>query len=169
MPLNLSERWLHDRIRDQEVALWPALILHYDVTSGDLWVYFWQVLSCKHGNVRIINNLPRPIWDSLPVHRVTPLELNDYRQSHVFRFPCCLCARTDGIYREAVVYLAAAGRYKGEWLASCATDSCSYLCTSFAEYLTAESKLNRISQYFSNVSSPERTWRLEAFHCEVCH
>lgn len=129
MSVCLSEQWLHDCIREQEVTFWPALVLHYNVSSGDLQVYFWYAdfLVCyKLHN----NNAPRPVWDSLPIQRVAPIELPVYC-AHIFWFSCCLCTHIDGVYREAAVNIAGYKKYKGEWLASCATGMCSYLCKSF--------------------------------------
>jgi hypothetical protein len=64
--------------------------------------------------------------------RVPPGELLRYRETHDYRGPGCLCPlleplRKNAEYKEASIYLAIDGQYKGEYIAECAEDRCGYL------------------------------------------
>jgi hypothetical protein len=61
--------------------------------------------------------------------RVTPSDLTAYRISHDFTGPCCLCAHDTAMpqYVESAIYMAFDGPFFGEYVASCATNKCSYL------------------------------------------
>ena len=64
--------------------------------------------------------------------RVPPGELRHYRETHDYLAPGCLCPlleplRKKAVYKEASIYVAIGGRYKGEYIAECAEDRCGYL------------------------------------------
>lgn len=74
----------------------------------------------------------RPVKEGV---RVTPEELRQYRDTHQYLGPGCLCPLLEPIseervFREAAIYLSALGRYKGEWVAECAMSRCGYLGSS---------------------------------------
>jgi hypothetical protein len=62
--------------------------------------------------------------------RVFPSDLLEYRRTHEFRGPCCLCASLDSsdasVYTEASIFVAIVGPYTGRYVAACATDQCRY-------------------------------------------
>lgn len=63
--------------------------------------------------------------------RVEPSSLEDYRRTHEFLGPCCLCplfepeGRT--IFTEASLCIAPSGQFCGEYVAQCAKGACGYL------------------------------------------
>jgi hypothetical protein len=61
--------------------------------------------------------------------RVTPTGLQEFRKSHEFRAPCCLCAcqAIGGGYTESAVYIAEEGPNFGKYVAGCASRQCGYL------------------------------------------
>lgn len=63
---------------------------------------------------------------------MAPEKLIDFRTSHEFKAPSCLCAsNAAGIdYTESDIYVAVEGEFWGEYVASCATDRCGYLSKS---------------------------------------
>jgi hypothetical protein len=69
----------------------------------------------------------RPVTEA--GERVTPSDLTAYRISHDFIGPCCLCAHDADMpqYVESSIYMAFDGPFFGEYVASCATNRCSYL------------------------------------------
>jgi hypothetical protein len=61
--------------------------------------------------------------------RVTPCSLLEYRQSHQFQTPSCLCALLglDTVsYTESAIFLAKSGPTTGQYVAACATGQCRY-------------------------------------------
>ena len=61
-----------------------------------------------------------------------PNELRPYHETHEYLGPGCLCPlleqlRKKAEYKEASIYLAIDGQYKGEYVAECAEDRCGYL------------------------------------------
>ncbi|KAJ7676898.1 hypothetical protein DFH06DRAFT_1428792 [Mycena polygramma] len=67
-----------------------------------------------------------PVSDSV---RVTPSDLSDYRRTHQFRFPCCLCSVHEmdpNHFTEAVVFMVTSGPLSGEFVAACARGVCRY-------------------------------------------
>jgi hypothetical protein len=70
---------------------------------------------------------------------VPPSDLANYRVSHEFRAPSCLCISLSenaaGVqYAESAFYLAVTGEYWGEYVAGCPTGSCAYLSKSMNLY-----------------------------------
>lgn len=61
--------------------------------------------------------------------RVTPSDLEDYRITHKFKAPSCLCGckANNASYTESAIYIDRDGPYPGEYVAGCASDSCDYL------------------------------------------
>ena len=58
--------------------------------------------------------------------------LHNYRKTHQFLGPCCLCSlltplREDSHFTEAAIYVPVFGRYAGEYVAECARSHCGYL------------------------------------------
>jgi len=58
-----------------------------------------------------------------------PEGLSNYRASHHFRNPCCLCAALsdNDVYTEAAIFRAFEGEFIGEFMAGCAEGTCGYL------------------------------------------
>lgn len=68
----------------------------------------------------------RPIADT--GERVPPSDLSNYRVTHEFQGPYCLCA-CDAIgtdYTESMICVIVGGQFSGEYVASCATETCGY-------------------------------------------
>jgi len=87
-------------------------ILQYDSESNDLRTWFWPM--DEQGS------------------RVDTEALLDYRISHKFRGPSCLCAsyeyiRVNTPYTESAIYMSTHGSYSGEYLIACAAGRCGYL------------------------------------------
>src|SRR5277367_2089972 len=61
--------------------------------------------------------------------RVPPSDFPEYRRTHNFRAPCCLCGHIaqDGEYSEAALYIARDPEFLGEYVAGCSTQTCGYL------------------------------------------
>ncbi|KAF8337779.1 hypothetical protein F5887DRAFT_917812 [Amanita rubescens] len=87
---------------------------------------------------------PRPLpFSTIPTYRQKLLPINDgarvppdglrqYRQTHEYLGPGCLCPLLERFskkapYKEAAIYLAIDGPYKGEYVAECAKHQCGYL------------------------------------------
>ncbi|KAF8313930.1 hypothetical protein F5887DRAFT_929910 [Amanita rubescens] len=87
---------------------------------------------------------PRPLpFSTIPTYRQKLLPINDgarvppdrlcqYRQTHEYLGPGCLCPLLErfskkSLYKEAAIYLALDGPYKGEYVAECAKHQCGYL------------------------------------------
>jgi hypothetical protein len=71
--------------------------------------------------------LYRPV--DIDGEKIPPSDLETYRKTHEFRYPCCLCAdeRGRGAYTEAAVYSWwDRGADKAEWLTRCASNTCGY-------------------------------------------
>jgi hypothetical protein len=61
--------------------------------------------------------------------RVSPSNLLEYRRTHDFKGPCCLCASLyadENAYTEASIFLAKSGPCTGKYVAACATGLCRY-------------------------------------------
>lgn len=61
--------------------------------------------------------------------RLRPDELRDYRKTHEFLGPCCLCPMKDSklCFAEAAIHMPVIGRYAGEYVAECSKSQCGYL------------------------------------------
>ena len=75
----------------------------------------------------------RPCTSARPINdegeRVTPSDLIEYRRSHDFKGPCCLCASLDAdlaSYTESSIFLATCRPSSGKYVAACATGQCRY-------------------------------------------
>ncbi|KAI0067307.1 hypothetical protein BV25DRAFT_1911958 [Artomyces pyxidatus] len=75
------------------------LVLHYDIITGLVAVWWWPL-------------------DERGVPIAPPL-LEQYRQSHDILWPCCFCA-VGGDYEESVIALQFSGHYRGYYTATCA-------------------------------------------------
>ncbi|KAJ7437911.1 hypothetical protein B0H11DRAFT_2359297 [Mycena galericulata] len=60
--------------------------------------------------------------------RVPPSEFDEYRRTHKFTFPCCLCALHDptNTITESAVFLVTSGTLAGQYVAACANGVCKY-------------------------------------------
>lgn len=123
MSVPLYSRFL-SRI-EHEQRKTPTIILHYDSHSRDLRVWFWYAFS--HVNIVYTEICLRRPVSNIGV-RVPPTDLFDYRSTHDFKTPCCLCAcKAYGSYTETAIFRALDGPYAGEYVASCASGSCGYM------------------------------------------
>jgi hypothetical protein len=84
----------------------------------------------RHGVDRMhthAESLHRPVVSG---KRVTPSALRDYRLTHQFRGPCCLCPVFErGVcreYKEAAIFVATSGAQAGEYVTQCALGACGY-------------------------------------------
>src|ERR1700722_18953962 len=63
--------------------------------------------------------------------RVPPCSLREYRESHRFLGPCCLCPlfvpSSQGVFTEVAIFITASGPFSGEYVAQCAKGECGYL------------------------------------------
>ena len=97
--------------------------------------------------------MSRPITQT--GERVPPSDFDGYRVNYDFRAPCCLCANdaVGGRYTESAVFLALDGKYTGEYVAGCASDTCGYIggCSSaflaYLPYIEAYFTLSRDRMY----------------------
>ncbi|KZP19821.1 hypothetical protein FIBSPDRAFT_955088 [Athelia psychrophila] len=115
LPSGTRRNWAYFRgkMTAQTLSLNPFKILHYDMRTGDLKI-FWCPAYCGT-SIDICN------WDK-------------YRKMHDFRYPCCFCpaeAPEDSMqYTECKVLLASKGsssrRDTGKWIALCAERRCGY-------------------------------------------
>lgn len=76
-------------------------------------------------------NLHRPVEDN-EFERVRPDALHNYRETHQFLGPCCLCPLLTPLsgeshFTEAAMYVPIFGRFAGEYVAECAKSRCGYL------------------------------------------
>ena len=74
----------------------------------------------------------RPINDEGKL--VAPSDFSEYRLTHDFWAPSCLCALADEgkeQYTELAVLLCAIGEFASKYVATCATDHCGYLSSPF--------------------------------------
>ena len=84
------------------------------------------------------------IWSARPTNavtgeRITPSGMDDHRLTHRFLGPCCLCPlEHTGQYAftEAAMVMETSGRYVGQYVASCACDSCGYYGKTVTHILT---------------------------------
>jgi hypothetical protein len=63
---------------------------------------------------------------------VPPAELHQYRETHQYLGPGCLCPlleplMEEPVFTEAAIYLTTFGHYGGEYVAECAKGQCGYL------------------------------------------
>jgi hypothetical protein len=74
-----------------------------------------------------MTSYPRPVNEV--GERVAPSDLLEYRKTHEFLGPSCLCAslRSDmSSYTEAAIFLEPIGPSAGQYVAACATGQCRY-------------------------------------------
>ena len=121
---------LHTRAlrRERSVCL-PHAVLHYDRTEDGLQPWYWYVhfAVCDSLLLTFPYTSPRPVKET--GERVTPCELLEYRRSHQFLGPCCLCASLESdisSYTEASIFVALSGPTAGQYTAACAAGQCRY-------------------------------------------
>jgi hypothetical protein len=100
----------------------------FDPATLSLVTYHWYVVLTFFTNA-LSYCLHRPVQGQ---RRVTPDAWCDYRKSHEFLGPCCLCplltpASTEPRFIEAAIYIPILGRYTGEYVAACAKSRCGYI------------------------------------------
>lgn len=103
-------------------------ILSFEPTTHSLVTYYWSVMS-KSSRHNTSQCLHRPVEGN---KRVRPDALNNYRRTHQFLGPCCLCPLLTPLsggsqFTEAAMYLPIFGHYAGEYVAECAKSRCGYL------------------------------------------
>jgi hypothetical protein len=102
-------------------------ILQYHGQTGELSTYPW-LIQYLHAS-KTLHSLSNPPYR--PTNRrgdkIYPSQFATYRETHVFRYPCCLCATGD-TYVEASVFQRRHGISQGDYVAECATSNCGYMC-----------------------------------------
>lgn len=101
-----------------------------DPETRTLTTLFWYVLSLSRPAFMFSCYWTRPVHDGRA--RVVPSALREYRRSHEFRGPCCLCplaipSSEAAVYTEAAIFIATSGPLAGHYVAQCAKDRCEYL------------------------------------------
>ena len=120
-----AQRRHHHFLRRIQQDLLAATILHYDPTSCHLHPWFWYMKTVANFTNKLKHLDNRPV--SQTGARITLIDLAEYRRAYDFRAPCCLCACDSVIYTESAIYIALEGQYSGEYVVSCASDTCGYL------------------------------------------
>jgi hypothetical protein len=138
---NPSSRILINRLRRQESIDWSgARALHFDPVSRTLVPWLWYVALilatiAKYILTSALYYYYRPVDENGA--RVPPSDLYQYRNTHDFRFPCCICPASqqppidDQLqaaiqYKEARVFREQEGPYSSEWVAVCVAGACEY-------------------------------------------
>ena len=103
--------------------------MHYDPVKRDLEPWYWYVhvgISYYYAVLSLCSE--GPVTDT--GERVPPSDLLEYRRTHYFRGPCCVCASLDSsdtpVYTEASIFVAIVGPCIGKYVAACATGQCRY-------------------------------------------
>lgn len=127
MPDRLSNynRTLRRMIRSRDT------ILQYSRASDTTYLWMWFVHFLFSHCFTDTNMHYRPLDES--GNRLKPADFNEYRKSHYFRGPLCLCSlkfenQTADV--EAPVYVAKSGICLGEYVSSCAQNNCDYFSQS---------------------------------------
>lgn len=110
-----------------------SCVLEWDNVNKCLQAWFWCVLPFLFNdcNNRTLISLSRPVEDG---QRVAPSEFNEYRRSHDFRNPACLCSAHEldpNHVAESAVFMVRSGTLSGEYVAACARGVCKYWGESF--------------------------------------
>ena len=125
MPAPQFRRYLRRISRHQQ----RGYIFHYDSTVRDLRIWYWYVVVVQPccTVARWYATISRPLSDA--DERIAPADLPNFRLTHEFRAPCCLCACQDveGNYTEAAMFIAEDGPNLGKYMAGCASKHCGYL------------------------------------------
>jgi hypothetical protein len=87
-------------------------------------IWYWYGFSNFHCVTAVRSQRPRPTNER--GERVTPSDLEGYRLLYQFRGPGCFCSMQRKQFTEAAMYLALRGRFRGEYVASCARKRCKY-------------------------------------------
>jgi hypothetical protein len=117
------------RLRRQRSARFVHAVLHYDQVKRDLAPWYWCVVFNCSRFCLVSHAAYRPVTET--GERVPPSDLLEYRRTHDFRGPCCLCASLDSstlstAYTEASIFVAIVGPCIGKYVAACATGQCRY-------------------------------------------
>ncbi|KAG2737999.1 hypothetical protein P692DRAFT_20882954 [Suillus brevipes Sb2] len=89
-----------------------------------------RIVTARHGilhyhpQTRELSTYPWPINGR--GDKIHPSQFATYRETHIFRYPCCLCAMGD-TYVEASVFQLTHGVSQGDYIAECATGYCGYM------------------------------------------
>ncbi|KZP04087.1 hypothetical protein FIBSPDRAFT_904069 [Athelia psychrophila] len=91
-------------------------LLEFDISTGGLRVKKWPI-DGRAQRIHVDN-------------------LVQYRATHFFQNPCCLCAIPGGQnVVEAAIIVASDGELCNTWVATCASDACGYLDTEVKFFL----------------------------------
>jgi hypothetical protein len=104
------------------------VVLQYDRDTVQLCGWPWWVIDCA---IYVHSSSPgyavaRPIEDK---ERVRPCMLRDHKVTHDMPGPKCFCSLKDRNLPadvEAAIYLVPEGMYRGQYVVSCAKDTCGY-------------------------------------------
>jgi hypothetical protein len=119
---SLSDALYFKRVTRQQAH---GMILHYDAQAQALRPWYWYVDAGNSITGFDVNSHPRPLKQS--GERVPPSEFGDYRATHAFTTPSCLCAQSGSVQVESSVDVTMEDPYRGEYVAGCALGRCDYL------------------------------------------
>lgn len=97
-------------------------ILHYHPQTRELATFQWWVLCVEKRMNSLLNGRPTDVHGQ----RIHPSSFEAYREAHIFRYPCCLCASRD-TYVEVSILQRSRGPCRGQYVAECMTNTCGYL------------------------------------------
>lgn len=107
----------------------------------------------------------RPVLNG---RRVPPSEFSDFRRTHVFRYPSCLCAMEspDGsAVTESVIFMSTTPGVAGEYVAACAKKKCKYFGVFFSKHFEFTQRLILalsvlIERFYSRYGLPVQAYPL---------
>ena len=159
------------RVYLHQVRTSTNAVLQFDHRRGyGLTVWKWSVatLSSWFRMQKLI--FDRPV--NVDGERVPPSELSDYRLSHWFRGPCCICpansssARERSRFTEAAILLVADGRLAGQYVVSCARGRCGYV-GEFQLVLSSQRNTDHERKFTLNVFIAGLGCQCSPIHVEV--
>lgn len=108
------------------------LPLHFDTKTRSLGRYLWYVF--RFASPAPLTQFPYRPRDRETKRLVAPSMLADFRRTHMFRAPCCLCPFMDGSsdYVETFIGVVEVAHHQpnelhGEYVAVCSSQRCGYL------------------------------------------
>ena len=84
----------------------------------------------------------RPVLNG---HCVPPSEFSEFRRTHIFRYPSCLCAMAspDGsAVMESVIFISTSPGLVGKYVTACMKKQCKYFGMLFSSHLAIQSLPN---------------------------
>ena len=117
-----------------KVASATNCIKSFDLDTLTLSTFHWYALHRL--SQYTTDTLHRPLDCSRRIH---PSAWCDYRITHQFIGPCCLCPLSvlnseDLVYTEAKICVTSTGTYAGEYIVECARSRCRYLGNPFPRW-----------------------------------